>query len=176
MIRLKPLQAGGPFVLEIKGQNTVDWNAVYVGEVWLCSGQSNMDFTVAATPRYDFAGVQNEPAEQAAANYPQLRMFSGEWQRAYTPQTSVDGVWKICTPHNVRQFSAIGYFFGRDLQQALHVPVGIITMTYGASTAEAWVRREALEQIPEMKDRLAQFDAAAKAFPEDLRRKNDAAY
>jgi sialate O-acetylesterase len=114
---------------------------VLVGEVWLCSGQSNMDFTVAKTEKYYFAGVVNEAEEVAAANHPKIRMFTGEWTRAYTPQEAVAGTWKVCNPENVREFSAVGYFFARDVQKELDVPVGILTLTYGASTAQAWIRR-----------------------------------
>jgi sialate O-acetylesterase len=137
---------------------------VLVGEVWLASGQSNMDFTVARTPKYYFAGVANEAAEVWAANYPQIRMFTGEWARSYNPRREVGGTWKVCTPENVREFSAIGYFFARDLQRALHVPVGIVTLTYGASTAQAWIRREAIAADPRLAPELAAFDARVQAY------------
>jgi len=137
---------------------------VLVGEVWLASGQSNMDFTVAKTEKYYFAGVINEAAEVTAANYPQIRMFTGEWVRSYEPKADVPGIWKICTPENVREFSAIGYFFARDLQQELNVPVGIVTLTYGASCAQAWIRRETLAADPKLKPLLDEFDAKVKAY------------
>ena len=137
---------------------------ILVGEVWLASGQSNMDFTVAKTEKYYFAGVQNEAAEVAAANYPLIRMFTGEWQKAYAPQARVAGTWKVCTPENVREFSAIGYFFARDLQQDLHVPVGIVALTFGASCAQAWIRREAIEADATLKPLLNEFDALVKAY------------
>jgi sialate O-acetylesterase len=150
-------------------------NDVYIGEVWLASGQSNMDFTVAKTPKYYFAGVKNEEQEVAAANYPQIRMFKGDWTMSYTPQSTAPGSWKACTPENVREFSAVGYFFARALHKELKVPVGIIAQTYGASTAEAWVRREALQTIPEMKTRLDAFDAQVQAFTPEEKSKYEAA-
>ena len=137
---------------------------VLVGEVWLCSGQSNMDFTVAKTAKHYFAGVTNEAEEVAAANYPNIRMFTGEWTRAYEPQPSVGGTWKPCTPENVREFSAVGYFFARDLQRELKVPVGIVTLTYGASTAQAWIRREAIAANPRLKPVLEAFDEQVKNY------------
>ena len=164
MVRLKDLKAGGPYELAISGTNTVTLTDVYVGEVWLCSGQSNMDFTVAKTPKYSFAGVQNEAEEVAAANYPEIRMFSGQWTKSYTPQSKIAGTWKVCTPENVREFSAIGYFFARDLQKELKVPVGIVTMTFGASTAQAWIRRETLLGDPETAPLIAAFDAAVEKY------------
>lgn len=152
---------------------------VLVGEVWLCSGQSNMDFTVAKTDKYYFAGVNNEAAEVAAADYPKIRMFTGEWTKAYEPQARVGGTWKVCTPENVREFSAIGYFFARDLQQALKVPVGIVTLTYGASTAQAWIRREAIAANPQLRPALEEFDAKVKAYvpptQDDFKRWQEAA-
>ena len=137
---------------------------VLVGEVWLASGQSNMDFTVAKTPRYYFAGVINEAAEVAAANYPQIRMFTGEPIRSYEPKPRVPGSWRVCTPRTVREFSAIGYFFARDLQQALHVPVGIVTLAYGASCAQAWIRRETIAADPLLKPLLDEFDAKVRVY------------
>jgi sialate O-acetylesterase len=166
MVRLAPLTAGGPFELVVNPDtpDPVRLEDVLVGEVWLASGQSNMDFTVAKTPKYFFAGVNHEADEVAAANYPQIRMFTGAWSRTYDPQSTVAGAWKLCTPETVREFSAIGYFFARDLQRALHVPVGIVTLTYGASTAQAWIRREAIAADPRLQPTLAAFDAQVKAY------------
>lgn len=151
-------------VTEAPHSTLLELRDVLVGEVWLCSGQSNMDFTVAKTPKYYFAGVNNEAEEVAAANYPTIRMFTGASTRAYEPQKRVAGIWKICTPENVREFSAIGYFFARDLQKELKVPIGIVTLTFGASTAQAWIRREALAADDRLKPLLADFDAKVKSY------------
>jgi sialate O-acetylesterase len=153
-----------PRELKVTGKNTITLGDVLVGEVWLASGQSNMDFTIAKTEKYYFAGVNHEAEEVAAADYPTLRMFTGEWARAYEPQKTVAGTWKVCTPENVREFSAVAYFFARDLQRALQVPVGIVTLTYGASTAQAWIRREAIAADPRLKPVLDAFDAKVKAY------------
>lgn len=167
-VDLDPLAASGMsqemVVSGSRSANPTRLDDVLVGEVWLASGQSNMDFTVAKTEKYYFAGVTNEAEEVAAANYPNIRMFSGEWKRSYTPQREVAGKWKICTPENVREFSAIGYFFARDLQKELKMPVGILTLTYGASTAQAWIRREAIAANPKLRPVLDQFDATVKAY------------
>lgn len=140
---------------------------VLVGEVWLCSGQSNMDFTVAKTEKYYFAGVNNEAAEVAAANYPLIRRFTGEWKRSYEPKSEVAGTWKVINPENVREFSAIAYFFARDLQKEIKVPVGIITLTFGASTAQAWIRRETMAANSELKPLLDKFDTEKRAYESD---------
>ena len=167
-IDLPALNEGGPYDLTIAGNNTLTLHDIYIGEVWLCSGQSNMDFTVAKTKKYSFAGTKNEAEEVAAANYPTIRMFSGEWTKSYTPQEKIAGTWKICNPENVKEFSAIGYFFARDLQKEIHRPVGIITMTYGASTAQAWIRREALDKDPDLKPLVEKFDQDVAAHRELL--------
>ncbi len=164
-VQLAAMAAGGPFELTVDdADGQVRLTDVLIGEVWLASGQSNMDFTVAKTPKYYFAGVNHEAEEVAAANYPQIRMFSGIWSRSAEPHAEVAGTWKVCTPENVREFSAIGYFFARDLQAVLHVPIGIVTLTYGASTAQAWVRREAIAADPRLKPDLDAFDARVKAY------------
>jgi sialate O-acetylesterase len=149
---------------------------VLVGEVWLCSGQSNMDFTVAKTDRFYFCGVTNEAQEIAAAQYPLIRMFTSDSARSYAPRDNIPGcAWKVCTPENVREFCAVGYFFARDLQKEINVPVGILALTYGASTAQAWIRREALAANPQLKPMLEAFDTDVKlAATETNRAANEA--
>lgn len=170
-IDLDPLNASGRSrVLVVSGSETtglLTFEDVLVGEVWLASGQSNMDFTLGRTEKYYFAGVLNETAELAAADDPALRMFTGEWARSYEPQPRVGGTWKVCTPENAREFSAVAYFFARALRQELGVPVGILTLTYGASTPQAWIRREAITPDPRLKPVLDTFDAGVAAFRAD---------
>jgi sialate O-acetylesterase len=163
MVRLADLKAGGPFAMTIAGKNTITINDVLVGEVWLGSGQSNMDFTVSKKVK-SFAGVTNEEAEIAAANYPLIRMFTGDPIRTNQPQSRVPGEWRVCSPETVPAFSAVGYFFARQLQKDIKIPIGIITLSYGASTAEAWIRREALEADPQLKPMVERFDEAVQAF------------
>jgi sialate O-acetylesterase len=136
---------------------------VLVGEVWLGSGQSNMDFVISKKRQY-FAGVINEEQEIAAANYPLIRMFTGKAAKAYTPQDTVGGEWLVCSPETVPGFSAVGYFFARELQKEIKVPVGIIVEAFGASCAHAWIRREAMLDDPAFKAVLDDFDARVKAF------------
>jgi sialate O-acetylesterase len=166
-VDLDPLSASAQGqTLVLTGSATaqpVQLDDVLVGEVWLASGQSNMSFTVSKARAY-YAGVNNEAQEIAAANYPQVRMFMGAMTKAHDPQASVGGQWLVCSPETVPGFSAIGYFFARDLQKELNVPVGIITEAFGASTAEAWIRRDALAADPLLKPMLDQFDTAYTAF------------
>jgi sialate O-acetylesterase len=111
-----------------------------------------------------FAGVTNEDAEISAANCPTIRMFIGDAQKLYTPTNHVAGEWKVCTPENAPAFCAVGYFFARDLQREIKVPVGIIAEAYGASTAEAWIDRETMSADPKLKPMLDRFDAAYHTF------------
>ena len=138
---------------------------VLVGEIWLASGQSNMDFTVSKKVKY-FAGATNEEQEIAAANYPLIRMFTGVAAKAYEAQSRVGGTWRVCSPETVPAFSAVGYFFARDLQKEIGMPVGILTLSFGASTAEAWIRRETMAGDPQLKPMLDRFDAAVQNFRE----------
>src|SRR5665213_1302191 len=141
LIKLSKLTIGGPYTLTIQGKNTIAITDVYAGEVWLCSGQSNMDMTVAREDRY-WCGVFNEKEEVAAANYPLIRVFDVDFTPASSPQTEVNGKWELVSPQTVGHMSAAAYFFARDLQKKLKIPIGLITTAYGASTAEAWTREE----------------------------------
>jgi sialate O-acetylesterase len=163
MVRLNGLEAGGPFQMTIAGNNSITIRDVLIGEVWLGSGQSNMAFTV-SKKQASYAGVINEEQEIAAANYPQIRMFTGKSAKTYEPQSEIQGEWLVCNPGNVPAFSAVGYFFARDLQNEIHRPLGILTLAFGASTAEAWIRRETLAADPLLKPMLDHFDAAVRFY------------
>ncbi len=175
MVHLPRLAAGGPMVMTITGNNTITINDVLVGEVWVGSGQSNMQFTVSAKAA-GFAGLTDEAKEIAAANYPQLRMFMVGDQRSLTPMATIKGgKWQICTPTTVPAWSAVGYLFGRDLQRELKMPVGIVVSAVGASTAEAWISRDALVADPLLKPMVDRLDAAVKFFKENPRATADKA-
>src|ERR1035438_4828037 len=140
MVRLQSLKTGGPFAMTIAGSNTVAIEDVLVGEVWLGSGQSNIAFTV-SKKKASYAGLINEEQEIAAANYPMVRMFTGKTLKSYELKSEIEGEWQICTPENVPGFSAVGYLFSRDLNRELKQPVGFVTLAFGASTAESWIRQ-----------------------------------
>ncbi len=158
MVRLKKLKAGGPYEMTIAGKNTITVKDVLVGEVWLGSGQSNMVFTVSKKSN-PWAGMLDEAGEIAAANYPQIRMFTGKATKTYEPQSDIVGEWKVCSPATAGDFSAVGYLFVRDLQRELKVPVGIVLEAYGASTAESWLPRATVAGDPLLKPLLDKFDA-----------------
>ena len=173
-VYFKPLKVSAESrTLTVTGSSTaqpITLDDVLVGEVWLASGQSNMDFSMSdkaldsmGKAKY-FAGVTNADQEIAAANYPLIRMFIGNACKAYKPQMCVTGAWQVCTPENAPGFCAVGYFFARDLQRQIKVPVGIIAEAYGASTAESWIRRETMTSDPKLKPMLDRFDAAVESF------------
>ena len=156
MVKLKPLKAGGPFTLTIFGDNTVTLDNVLIGEVWLCSGQSNMGFKLNR--------ADNAAGAIAAAGDSQLRLFSVPRAAADAPRTDVDGVWKESSPSTASNFSAVAYFFGRDLRRALKVPVGLIDSSVGGTPAEAWTSSGALESDPELRRVLDQHAESVKEF------------
>ena len=123
---------------------------ILVGEVWLCSGQSNMGFTVSRANDFD--------KEKAAANLPKIRMFTVASGTAVEPQENCKGQWAVCTPDSVGAFSAAAYFFGRDLHAKLGVPVGLINSSVGGTEIEAWTSLDAQKNVPEIKPTFDDWD------------------
>ncbi|HRK33246.1 MAG TPA: sialate O-acetylesterase [Candidatus Hydrogenedentes bacterium] len=146
-VYLGPFTAGGPHTLTIRaGKLSRTVNDVLVGEVWLCSGQSNMQMTMQPGPE----AVLNIDQELAAATYPEIRLLNVPRKTSFSPLEDVPGMkWEACTPETVKLFSAAGYFFGRDLHRDLGVPIGLINASYGASPIEAWTSNEALRSLSE---------------------------
>jgi sialate O-acetylesterase len=168
-VKLPQREAGGPLQLTIKGRNTIEIKDALVGEVWLCSGQSNMAMTV--------GGVKNAAEEKAAAKYPQIRMFTVARTPAETPQDKCGGDWKVCSPDTVSGFSAAGYFFGLELHLRLEVPVGLINSSWGGTPVQAWTSLEAQRALPALqpmlegwKRQIADYnpEAAQKRFEKQL--------
>jgi len=145
-VKLGPLNAGGPFTMTVAGKNTITVHDVLVGEVWVASGQSNMTMAVSR--------VINAGDEIAHADYPTLRLFTVEMAVAGKPQRDVKGYWVATRPETVSDFSAVGYFFGRELLKALNVPVGIIHSSVGGTPAESWMSHSTLESDPAFKSIL----------------------
>ena len=141
-LRLGPLSAGGPYSLTISGKNTITIRDVLVGEVWVCSGQSNMGFTV--------KGSLDAAQAIASGDDPYIRLFTVARTVASKPQDDVQGQWMTARPETVADFSAVCYFFGRSLHKALNEPVGLIHSSWGGTTAQTWMSRRALESDPEL--------------------------
>ncbi|MCC9167016.1 sialate O-acetylesterase [Pontibacter harenae] len=138
-VKLQTPAAGGPYSIKIQGYNTLMINDVLLGEVWLCSGQSNMEWSARA-------GIDNAEQHVAQANYPSIRFFSVAHRTADAPQLDLGGEWVVCTPETMVDFSAIGYFFGREVNQNLKVPVGLINSSWGGTPAEIWMNPKAITE------------------------------
>jgi sialate O-acetylesterase len=155
LVRLAPLAAGGPHTMTIAGKNTIVLGDILIGEVWVCGGQSNMERQLGL--RAGQQPITDWEKEVAAANYPQIRHFGVAQTKSLTPQSTVAGHWQVCSPDTVKDFTAVGYFFGRDVHVARHVPVGLIHSSWGGTSAEAWTGEPALRRLPEMADMLEQL-------------------
>lgn len=132
---LTTIKAGGPYTISITGSGEKTLQDVMLGEVWLCSGQSNMDFNAEW-------GLKNKETEIAAANHPNLRFFQVLKRGAATPQNNCEATWATCTPDVMKITSSVAYFFGRNLQDSLKVPIGLIVSAWGGTPAEVWTPKE----------------------------------
>ena len=178
MVKLAALAAGGPFEMTITGKNTIVLKNVAVGEVWIASGQSNMEYPLKSWSPPESEYGKKALKDVAEANDPMLRMFAVTKKTADKPQdnvTSVKGQWDVTTPQTAAGggFTAVGYFFARELRAKLNVPVGIIHSSWGGTPAEAWTSREALEADPELKGiydawekRIASYSELKKVYDE----------
>jgi sialate O-acetylesterase len=133
---LKTPEAGGPFNITLKGYNEFVLKNVLIGEVWLCSGQSNMEWSAAS-------GINNAQEEIKNANNPEIRFFSVYNATSQFPQDHLTGEWTVCTSETMRSFSIIAYLYARRLQEVLGVPVGVINSSWGGTPAEAWMPEDA---------------------------------
>jgi sialate O-acetylesterase len=157
---LTPPPVGGPYTGAIDGPQHVDLTDIMVGDVWLCGGQSNMEF-----------GITNEKkgaAEVAQSNDPGLRLFFVPRQIAYTPGETDPGEWLVCSPETVVQhgwggFSAVGYHFGHALRRELGIPIGLVEVNWGGTSAETWTSPEALAPLGDFAPGLALVDSLRKA-------------
>jgi sialate O-acetylesterase len=171
LVHLAPLKAGGPLTITITGKNKITLKDVLVGEVWLCSGQSNMERHLGLQ-----AGqkpITDWEREVRDANYPTIRQFYVEKKIAFSPESAVKGGWSVCSPKTVKDFTAVGYFFGRDLYQARHVPIGLIHSSWGGTPAEAWTSAAALGALPDYTQPLAELKRLS-ADPDGARREFEA--
>ena len=157
-VRFTPPKVGGPYVVAVDGSRHVRLDDVLVGDVWLCTGQSNMEFGLT---------MENGGTQAVAdANDPELRLFLAPHQSTLTPQPTNGGTWKVCTPTTVAEdgwggFSAVGYHFGKALRREVGVPIGLVEVVWGGTNAESWTSREALHPLRDFDDVFPKIDAAA---------------
>ncbi len=156
-VYLRPMQAGGPDNLVVEADNTITLRNVLVGEVWVASGQSNMEWEV--------RNSDNAQEEIRKANYPQIRLFEAEKVTSDIPLDDVKGEWRECSPESVQTITAVGYFFGRKLHQELKAPVGILQSSWGGTPAEAWTSMDALRADPATRFYLWRWDRVLEQYP-----------
>ena len=142
-LQIKTPKAGGPYSITIKGANTLVLDDVLIGEVWLCSGQSNMEMNVNWGLPYE--------KEVAEATNPQIRFFHIPRTTALYPQEDVRARWVVCTPEEMKKFSAVGYFFGKEINGKLNLPVGLINASWGGTPAEVWTPDSIISGDPALK-------------------------
>ena len=160
--KLPPLKAGGG-AMEVKVAGKADQLAlkdVLVGEVWVASGQSNMEWSVQASA--------NPEQEKASANYPHIRMFTVKKAVAGEPKTELEGRWDVAGPDTVGRFSAVGYYFARELHKQLGVPVGILHTSWGGTPAEAWTEQSALAASDNLRPILNAWQKKVESYPQRL--------
>jgi sialate O-acetylesterase len=158
--QIGPFPAGGPHTLTVTALATPGAAAhesqtcrnLLFGDVWLCSGQSNMTWTVNSS--------NNAEEERASANYPNIRLMYVPRATSFTPRDTYKGVWQVCSPRTIGNFSAVGYFFGRKLHQELNVPIGLIHSSWGGTSAEAWLGEQGLSTVKDFDRQLKTVNAA----------------
>lgn len=153
-VRVQTPAAGGPYKVIVNGSNAIVLEDVMIGEVWVCSGQSNMEWS-------GDQGLRQCLEEAPHATNAKIRFFAIPKATADTPQDRSEGAWKVCSPEEMIHFSAVGYFFGKELQQALGAPIGLIGSNWGGTPAEVWTPRDAVQYNPELRDAASQLKAYA---------------
>ncbi len=152
---LGPFTAGGPYVLSASsGDAKAEAREVLIGDVWLCSGQSNMQIRVKEAMDFEI--------EKAKADLPRIRHFFVPRRKETSPQELVQGEWKVCSPDTVGEFTAVGFFFARKLLEDFNVPIGLVHSSYGGTTAESWTSAEGLAVLPEEAKPLAEYQQLVK--------------
>jgi sialate O-acetylesterase len=167
-VKLKTIKAGGPYQIKIQiGDSTIVYTNVLLGEVWLCSGQSNMEMPLEGWPPQNL--INNSAEEIKQANYPDIRLFNVARAVSNKPEFNCTGKWSECNPQTAAKFSAVGYFFGRELFKNVKVPIGLINSPWGGTPIEAWISSEFLGKVDEYKtvlEKVASID-------DELKKLND---
>ena len=163
-VNLEPMHAGGPYTMTISGDQSsqITLSNILIGEVWVCSGQSNMQWTV--------SNSANPEKEIAAADYPKIRLFYVKRTVAADPQEDCEGQWEECSPETIPGFSAVAYFFGRELHKDLDTPIGLIHTSWGGTPAESWTSLPTLEAYDDFHPILNRFGNAYLNYPAAMKR------
>ena len=166
MVKLKKLEAGGPYTMTITGTNTVSINDILVGEVWLCSGQSNMERQLG--PRQGQKPIIDWEKELSEANYPQIREYYVPLKFSHIAVDDIGSKWEVCSPITAKEFSAVGYFFAQNLFNDIHVPIGILFTAWGGTPAEQWTSEASLANNPVLTELVENYQKAIKGYPAAL--------
>jgi sialate O-acetylesterase len=148
-VNIDPPPAGGPYTVKIAGRQQVELHNVLVGDVWLCGGQSNMQFTLRQ--------ARNGPDEVKAANFPEIRFFTVGGGSAYHPLQVPQGSWRVVSPETADRVSAVAYYFARRVQSDIHVPIGLVVDAVGGTPAESWTSVDALRPLKDFDVPLAEL-------------------
>jgi sialate O-acetylesterase len=149
-VKLSAQEYGGPYTMTVKGKNIVTFYNILIGDVWVCSGQSNMEWRVDQS--------NNAKEEVAAANYPEIRLFTVPKTVAQFPEDDISsGEWVECSPETIAGFSAVGYFFGRELHNSLNIPIGLLHTSWGGTVAETWTSAETIKDDPDFREMLVEL-------------------
>ena len=159
-VDFKPLRAGGPYPLSISGKNLIKLNQVFVGEVYLCGGQSNMEFPLAFS-------TGGEQAIKTSSD-PLLHLFTVVHNVSSVPLASPTGQWTSANPKTSAKFSAVAYYFGRSLRKTLHVPIGLILASWGGTPAQSWTSEKSLSDDALLKSYLAKYVAAKELYAKEM--------
>lgn len=153
LLQIQTPEAGGPYQIDISDGELLTLKDILIGEVWICSGQSNMEMPVHGFYGQPVVGSLEEIVE--ASQYPDIRMFTLPPTPAAEPQDDCRGSWLKSTPESVRDFSAVGYFFGKNLNKVLNIPIGLITPNCGGIAIESWMTAEAIRETAGINQKLA---------------------
>ncbi|MBN1292070.1 MAG: sialate O-acetylesterase [Candidatus Latescibacteria bacterium] len=160
IVELAPLKAGGPYEMTIQGNNTIILYNILAGDVWVCSGQSNMEWPV----KYS----ANPDKEILDGNHPKMRLFEVKKDGAGEPQEDLSGQWQECTPHTVGDITGVGYYFGRKLMRELDVPIGVLQSAWGGTAIKQWVSRETFESNPKISHVLDGYEQVLDGKPDEI--------
>ncbi len=162
-VTFKAIKGRGPLEMTVSGKNAITIHDILIGDVWICSGQSNMEFWLKA--------AKNGEEEVKKAEYPNIRLFTVKKNVADKPQVNTapdtkQNRWEACSAATAGDFTAVGYFFGRELHKKLGVPIGLVHTSWGGTPAESWTTRATLEASADFKPIVERWDAAMKAYPQ----------
>ena len=162
-VKMPAMQAGGPYKLRVAGNNTLELTNVLFGEVWVCSGQSNMQWSVSAS--------KDSEAEIAAADYPNIRLFYVPRVPSGLPQNDVEADWYETTPETIANFSAVAYYFGRKLYKNIDVPIGLINTSWGGTRIEPWTPPAGFASVPTLESISKEIQEAHENYLQQLPQK-----